>query len=183
ASSCTKKQTIKILEQELIDGEKLLYDFVLPYELFEQELELIRLIDKTPSPAVLEKIWRKIMENAVNVAYATGSLEPISIKIIEAGTHELVFNDGYITNLFREINIKYRLKLLLDEIVYLLYKWIDDKVESKDMDIRKMLQLISKYEHAASSYHRIFQQDLSFKFLDIQQKLENIEMKSYLYTS
>ncbi|CAJ0891084.1 6738_t:CDS:2, partial [Entrophospora sp. SA101] len=155
--------------QELIDGEKLLYDFVLPYELFEQELELIRLIDKTPSPAVLEKIWRKIMENAVNVAYATGSLEPISIKIIEAGTHELVFNDG--------------LKLLLDEIVYLLYKWIDDKVESKDMDIRKMLQLISKYEHAASSYHRIFQQDLSFKFLDIQQKLENIEMKSYLYTS
>ncbi|CAJ0845926.1 6992_t:CDS:2 [Entrophospora sp. SA101] len=112
------------------------------------------------SPAVLEKIWRKIMENAVNVAYATGSLEPISIKIIEAG-----------------------LKLLLDEIVYLLYKWIDDKVESKDMDIRKMLQLISKYEHAASSYHRIFQQDLSFKFLDIQQKLENIEMKSYLYTS
>ncbi|CAJ0907050.1 16045_t:CDS:2 [Entrophospora sp. SA101] len=169
--------------QELIDGEKLLYDFVLPYELFEQELELIRLIDKTPSPAVLEKIWRKIMENAVNVAYATGSLEPISIKIIEAGTHELVFNDGYITNLFREINIKYRLKLLLDEIVYLLYKWIDDKVESKDMDIRKMLQLISKYEHAASSYHRIFQQDLSFKFLDIQQKLENIEMKSYLYTS
>ncbi|CAH1757547.1 14559_t:CDS:2 [Entrophospora sp. SA101] len=169
--------------QKLIDGEKLLYDFVLPYELFEQELELIRLIDKTPSPAVLEKIWRKIMENAVNVAYATGSLEPISIKIIEAGTHELVFNDGYITNLFREINIKYRLKLLLDEIVYLLYKWIDDKVESKDMDIRKMLQLISKYEHAASSYHRIFQQDLSFKFLDIQQKLENIEMKSYLYTS
>nr|CAG8539707.1 14631_t:CDS:2 [Entrophospora candida] len=66
--------------------EKLLYDFVLPYELFEQELELIRLIDKTPSPAVLEKIWRKIMENAVNVAYATGSLEPISTKIIEAAT-------------------------------------------------------------------------------------------------
>jgi len=58
---------------------------------------------------------------------------------------------------------------------------MNDKAESKEIDIKKVTQLISKYEHAASSYNRIFQQDLSFKFLDIQRKLENIEMKSYLY--
>ncbi|RHZ75734.1 hypothetical protein Glove_209g87 [Diversispora epigaea] len=79
-----KSHVLTLLNQQLFDGETLLREFAIPFDLVESELSIVHAIEVNPRRIDIDNIWAKIIRKASQRAIETGSIQPIADIILES---------------------------------------------------------------------------------------------------